>query len=387
MRPPRLSAGARCRARSEAANRWTRICRARSSVTNRPKPNASARDGTPLRAIGVDVSEQLDVIPATVRVIRHERVKYACPCCAQGVRVAAAPATLLPKALFTDSAMAWIVTAKYPDALPLYRQAGILSRFGGAIARSTLARLIVRLGQAVQPLVNLLRDQMMDADIRHGDETSLQALKENGRAAQTTSYWWAQVSGSGPPAVLFGYAPSRSTETAIAWYDGAKVQGVLMTDGYAPYEAVAEKHRLIHLGGWAHARRYCVEAEAVVSPDKRGPQHPATHLLALIGELYAIEAKAQQAALKPNERGELRRRQSAGAIRRIEQLLLAHVQQALPQSSLGKAPHYLAGQWPKLIRYLDDGRYPIDNNVAERALRPFVMGHSLCTSFRNLSKH
>jgi transposase len=333
-----------------------------------------ARDGTPLREIGVDVSEQLDIIPAKVRVIRHERVKYACPCCAQGVRVAAAPTKLLPKALFTESAMAWIVTAKYQDALPLYRQAGILSRFGGAIARSTLARLTVRLGQAVQPLVNLLRDQLMDADIRHGDETGLQVLKEDGRAAQTKSYLWAQVSGSGPPVVLFGYAPSRSTETAIAWYDGAKVRGVLMTDGYAPYDAAAEKHRLIHLGCWAHARRYFVEAEAVVAPDKRGPQHPATHMLALIGELYAIEAQAQKAKLTAQARGEWRRRQSADIIQRIEQLLLAHLHQTLPQSSLGRALHYLAGQWLKLIRYLDDGRYPIDNNAAERALRPFVVG-------------
>lgn len=331
-----------------------------------------ARDGTPLREIGVDVSEQLDVIPAKVRVIRHERVKYACPCCAQGVRIAAAPAKLLPKALFTESAMAWIVTAKYQDALPLYRQAAILSRFGGDIARNTLARMVVRIGQAAQPLVNLLRDQLMDAAIRHGDETGLQVLKEDGRAAQTKSYLWAQVSGSGPPIVLFGYAPSRSAQTAMDWYDGA--QGVLMTDGYAAYDVVARRHQLIHLGCWAHARRYFVEAEAVVAPDKRGPHHPATHMLALIGELYAIEATARKAKLTAQARGELRRQQSAGAIQRIEQRLLAHLHQTPPQSLLGKALHYLAGQWPKLIRFLDDGRYPIDNNAAERALRPFVIG-------------
>ncbi len=330
------------------------------------------RDGAPLREIGVEVTEQLDIVPAKVRVIRHERVKYACPCCQQGVRIAMGRKKLVPKALFTESAMAWIITAKYQDALPLYRQAGILSRFGGDIARNTLANTVVRVGQAVQPIINLMRDQLQEATLQYGDETTLQVLKEEGRAAQSKSYLWAQVSGSGPPIVLFTYAPSRSAKTALDLYDGAR--GALMTDGYDVYDAIAQTYQLIHLGCWAHVRRYFVEAEAVVPKHKRGLHHPASQMLSLIGELYAIEASAKADKLTAEQSGERRRRQSAAVIQRIEQLLLAHLHRVMPESQLGKALHYLSGQWPKLIRFLDDGRYPLDNNVAENAIRPFVIG-------------
>jgi len=331
-----------------------------------------AHDGTPLKEIGVEVSEQLDIIPAKVRVIRHERVKYACPCCSQGVRTAPAPLKLIPKALFTESAMAWIITAKYQDALPLYRQAGILSRFGGDIARNTLANAVIRVGYAVQPIINLMRDQLMEADLQYGDETTLQVLKEDGRTAQSKSYLWVQRSGIGPPIALFTYVPSRSAKTALDLYDGAR--GALMTDGYDAYTSVAQTYHLIHLGCWAHVRRYWIKAETVVPKDKRGPGHPASDMLTLIGELYAIEARAKANNLSPEQRGELRRNQSALVIQRIESLLMRHLHRVLPESLLGKALHYLHGQWPKLVRFLNDGRFPIDNNVAENTLRPFVLG-------------
>ena len=155
-------------------------------------------DGAELEEIGIEASEQLDIVPAQVRVIRHERVKYACPCCERGLRVASAPARLIPKGLLTASALAWVITSKYQDALPLYRQAALLGRFGGELSRNTLAGSLVRVGAAVQPIVNLLRDTLLDAELIHGDETELQVLKEPGRAAQRKSYLWAQMSGSGP---------------------------------------------------------------------------------------------------------------------------------------------------------------------------------------------
>lgn len=101
-------------------------------------------DGSALKEIGVEASEQLDIVPLQVRVIRHERVKYACPCCSGTVRTAAAPAKLLPKGLLTENALAWVITAKYQDALPLYRQAALVGRFGGEIARNTLAHSVSR---------------------------------------------------------------------------------------------------------------------------------------------------------------------------------------------------------------------------------------------------
>ena len=207
-------------------------------------------DGARLEEIGVEASEQLDIVPAQVRVIRHERVKYACPCCDQGLRTASAPLRLIPKGLLTESALAWVITAKYQDALPLYRQAALLGRFGGDISRNTLAGNLVRVGAAVQPVINLLRDQLLDAALIHGDETELQVLKEPGRAAQRKSYLWAQMSGAGPPIRLFTYAPSRSAETARRLYDGAR--GTLITDGYEVYANVAQTYGLVHLGCWAH---------------------------------------------------------------------------------------------------------------------------------------
>ena len=158
-----------------------------------------AHDGVALVEIGVEISEQLDIIPQQVRVIQHHRVKYACPCCDQGIKVTPAAARIIPKGLLTESALAWVVTSKYMDALPLYRQAALLGRFGGDLSRNTLAASLIKVGEAVQPVINLLRDHLLDADLVHADETTIQVLKEPGKKAQTKSYLWAQATGSGPP--------------------------------------------------------------------------------------------------------------------------------------------------------------------------------------------
>ena len=327
-------------------------------------------DGSRLREFGVETAEQLDIVPAQIRVIRHERVKYACPCCAQGVRVAPAPVRLLPKSQLSEAALAWIITAKYQDALPLHRQAAILRRFGGDIARHTLANSVIRAGAAVQPLINLLRDRLLEAPVIHGDETELQVLKEDGRAATTKSYLWLQMTATGPPVRLFTYAPSRSAKTALELYAGAT--GALVTDGYAAYAVVARAGPLVHLGCWAHVRRRFVEAEDLVPKTARSATHPATVIRALIGELYAVEARAK--GLEAAARLVLRQIESTEILTRIEQRLLAELHQSAPQSLLGKALHYLSVQWPKLIRFVEDGDYPLDNNAAENALRPFVVG-------------
>lgn len=224
-------------------------------------------DGSPLREIGVEASEQLDIVPQQVRVIRHERVKYACPCCDGTIRLAARPAQVIPKGLFTESALAWIATSKYLDGLPLYHQAVLLGRFGGTdISRNTLAASIVRIGLAAQPVVNLMRDELLDSPLIFGDETELQVLKEPGRRAQAKSYIWAQmtdgsgVDGQGPSIRLFAYAPSRSAKTARELYAGIRQGAVLMSDGYDAYNAIADEHRLVHLACWVHCRRYFYDA-------------------------------------------------------------------------------------------------------------------------------
>jgi len=339
------------------------------------------QDGAALREIGVEVSEQLDIIPQQVRVIRHERVKYACPCCDGGMRLAARPAQVIPKGLFTESALAWIATSKYLDGLPLYRQAALLGRFGGTdLSRNTVAGSIVRLGQAVQPVVNMLRDELLDAPLLFGDETELQVLKEPGRSAQAKSYIWAQMTdgsskdGTGPPIRLFTYSPSRSTKTAMALYAGIGQGAVLMTDGYEIYDTVAETYKLVHLGCWTHCRRYFHEALQALPKDQRGPHQLAARFIAQIGKLYEVEAQARREGVDATELGRRRQRHSVPVLAGIEALLLANVHGVLPKSLLGQALHYLASQWPKLKRYVEDGRYSIDNNAQENAIRPFCVG-------------
>jgi transposase len=338
-------------------------------------------DGTALREIGVVVSEQLDIVPQQLHVIRHERVKYACPCCDGGLRLAQKPPQVIPKGLLSEAALAWVITSKYLDGLPLYRQAALLGRFGGTdLSRNTLAASVVRVGAAVQPVVNLLRDALLDSFIVHGDETEVQVLKEAGRKAQAKSYMWVQMTeasgadGTGPPIRVFAYSPSRSTQTARTLYEGMRPEGVLMSDGYEPYAAIAEQHRLVHLGCWAHCRRYFHEALQALPKDKRGPEQLPARFIELIGRLYKVEAEARRDNLDAQMRQQQRTLHSAPVLAQIEALALQHLHGVLPGSLLGKALHYLTAQWPKLVRYVKDGRYPIDNNPCENAIRPFVVG-------------
>jgi transposase len=340
-----------------------------------------AHDGATLVEIGVEASEQLDIIPQQVRVIRHERVKYACPCCDGGLRLAGKPPQIIPKGLFTESALAWIATSKFDDGLPLYRQAALLGRFGGTdLSHNTMAASIVRVGLASQSVINLLRDHLLDSPIVFGDETTVQVLKEPGRAAQSKSYMWVQMTqgsgpeGTGPPIRLFGYSPSRSTDAAMQMYAGLRIGAVLMTDGYEVYDKIEKANRLVHLGCWAHARRYMVDALQVLPKNARTPEQPAAQFIELIAKLYAVESRARKLQMDAQQRRQQRQEHSVPVIKAIETLLLVHLHAVVPGSALGKALHYLSSQWPKLIRYVEDGRYPIDNNPCENSIRPFVVG-------------
>jgi len=272
--------------------------------------------------------------------------------------------------------LAWVATSKYQDSLPLYRQAALLGRFGGDLSRNTLAGSMIKVGEAVQPIINLLRDHLLDAELVFGDETVIQVLKETGRAAQSKSYLWAQMNGTGPPVRLFGYAPGRGGTHAEQLYAGIREGAVLMSNGYAVYNGIAQSHRLIHLGCWAHAQRYFVEAEAVLPKAARRPDQLATQFIAAIARLYAVEAKAKGKGKGKAvaERAQLRAASSRPVLAEIQHLLVTHRHSVTPGSLLGKALHYLEAQWPKLIRYVEHGAWPVDNNLCENAIRPFVVG-------------
>lgn len=331
-----------------------------------------AHDGHALVEIGADVSEQLDVIPEQVRVLQHHRIKYACPCCDQSLKVTPAPARIIPRGLLSEQAQAWVITGKYQFGMPLYRTAALLRRFGGDLASNTLAAGVVRIGQAVQPVINLLRDHLLDSDLIYGDETTVQVLKEPGRKAQTKSYMWAQMSGDGRPVRLFAYAPGRGAIHAEKLYAGIRTGTTLITDGYEVYNGIAKTGKLTHLGCWVHARRPFIKAEEAIPKAARSPDQLASRFLRLIGKLYRAESTAKD--WTPTRRQRLRSRYSARIVREIEQLLLTHLHAVAPSSLLGEALHYLHGQWPKLVRFLENGNWPLDSNPVENAIRPFVVG-------------
>jgi transposase len=212
--------------------------------------------------------------------------------------VTPAAARIIPKGLLTESALAWVVTSKYMDALPLYRQAALLGRFGGDLSRNTLAASLIKVGEAVQPVINLLRDHLLDADLVHADETTIQVLKEPGKKAQTKSYLWAQATGSGPPIRLFGYARGRGSDPCRnlvcrhqtrRGLDERRVRGLWRN---------RRGQWAVPLGCWAHCRRYFVEAEAVIPKTARSPEQPAAQFIAAIAELYAVEARARELTLE-----------------------------------------------------------------------------------------
>jgi len=332
-----------------------------------------AHDGHALVEIGVETSEQIHVVPEQVRVISHHRVKYACPCCDLGIKVTPAPPRIIPRGLFTESALAWIATGKYQFGMPIYRQAVLLRRFGGDISSNTVAASMVRVGLATQPVINLMRDALLDGGLIYCDETTFQVLKEPDRRPQTKSYLWAQMNGgAGPPIRLFTYAPGRGGKHAENLFAGIQPGTVLMSDGYELYNGIAHDYQLVHLGCWSHARRYFIKAEDAIPKTARSPDQLPTRFIKLIAKLYAAEARS--ATWEAGRRRRLRKRYSIRILDLIEKMLLEHRDTVVPGSLLGKALYYLRGQWPKLIRYVENGDWPISNNSCENAIRPFVVG-------------
>jgi transposase len=325
-----------------------------------------------LTPVSEKVSEQLDIIPATVRVLRHIRKIYACPACEGELKTAPLPAQPIPKSLASPGTLAHIAVAKYVDGLPLYRQERKLARIGVRLPRSTLAHWIVRAGQLVQPLVNLLRERLLAYDIVCMDETRLQVLKEPGRAAESQSYLWVQRGGPPHhPILLYDYDPSRSQRVPLRLLEG--FSGALQTDGYEAYGQVCAERGLTAVGCWAHVRRKFDEALRVtsVNPEKRRDALAAA-ALTRVQALYRIERETR--TLPAPERQRIRAARSQSLLADFRAWLDAQLPLVPPQSALGKALHYAHRQWPKLTVYITDGRLRIDNNLTENAIRPFVVG-------------
>jgi len=325
-------------------------------------------DGNRLTEIGEVTSEQLDIIPAKIQVIRHIRKQYACRC-GQCIKTAALPPQPIPKSLASPGLLAHVTVSKYQDALPLYRQETILKRIGVELPRATLANWMIQAGSLIQPLINLLRDRLLADDILQMDETPVQVLKEPGKTAQSKSYLWLQRGGPpDQPVVLYDYDPGRGAAVPKRLLEGFK--GYLQTDGYDGYNAVVALNGLTHVGCMAHARRKFSEAlKAQGKKKQRGKAHRG---LALIQKLYRVEKQARK--LSPQERYSHRLQYARPILDEMRSWLDHALPQVPPMSATGKALNYLHNEWDKLIHYLDDGRLEIDNNGAENAIRPFVLG-------------
>jgi len=339
-------------------------------------------DGTALKCIGSDDHEQLDIIPAQIKVIRHKRLKYVCPCCDQHIVTASKPKQPIEKSIASPGLLAFVATQKYCDALPLYRQSDIFKRLGIELDRSNLANWMVKCGKLVQPLINLLQDQLRERSVVHMDETTLQVLKEPDKLPQSKSYLWlmasfadrtsvmsASRSGSvtQQPITLFHYDPGRSQQVPIDLLDATI--NTLMVDGYEWYQKACDDYGIKRLGCWAHARRKFMDAKKIQPKGKTGK---ADQALAFIQRLYAIEKHIKDMA--PDQRYRVRQQEAKPIIQQIKTWLDKSLLHVPPKTALGKALTYLHNQWERLIGYLDDGAYPIDNNLAENAIRPFAVG-------------
>ena len=321
--------------------------------------------------MGEKISEQIDLVPLTVRVIRHIRKTYRCPHCKSGVKTAPLPEQPIPSSIASPGTLAHIVINKYINGMPLYRQEAEFKRLGIPLTRSTLATWMIQTGKLVQSLINLLRETMLDYDVLQMDETRCQVLKEPDKTPQSQSYMWVQR--GGPPGrliILFDYEPTRSQEVPVKLlYEYA---GYLQIDGYEGYNQVCAQNEIVPLACMAHVRRKFDQALKAQGQHKHKKESLAQQALQRIQLLYNIEKQAK--GLSDEQRAELRRSQSVPVLDGLRQWLDKHLAVVVKQSALGKAMHYMNKQWPRLVVYTEDGRLNIDNNLCENAIRPFVIG-------------
>lgn len=347
-----------------------------------------AHDGTPLEVIGAEKSERYDYVPPKLQVIVQERLKYACPCCHQGVKVAPLPAQLLPKSMASASLLAHITTTKFVDGVPLTRQCKQFDRLGLSIHAGTMGVWMNTIGaQKLPPLIALMHEGVLTEPVLHCDETPVQVLKSEKPVA---SDHYMVVRAAGPPGrriVLFNYEPNRNVEALKRLLTGPEgpYRGRLVVDGLNLYECIAEDARfagMILCGCLAHARRGFDRAAKV-------SESPSAHSLArvaireYIGAVYGVEREiekrrdARERAGKTwslDETLSIRQEKAAPIMTAFKGWLDELGPGVAPKSALGKAIGYCINQWDKLVRFLEHPEVPPDNNRVENCIRPFALG-------------
>jgi transposase len=333
----------------------------RVTTVHEPDRCDCAACGATLVKIGEHASEKLDVKPLVFFVRSDVYPQYACRACEIIVAEPVAPA-IIDRGLAAPGLLAQIVVQKYVDHLPLYRQEAIFARHGIVLKRTTLAEWIGRAGLALQPLFDALRAQLLAAPVLHADETPVAQL-DPGAGKTKRAYLFAYRNTDCHPIVLFDYGPTRAGKHVAAFLGDWK--GALMVDDYSGYKALFAKG-VIELGCWAHARRKFFDAHAASGSPV------AKEAMERIGELYAIDTALRD--VDPDERYRERQRLLVPKLA-VFKCWLDEVQpKVLGNTGLAGALGYTQKRWNALARVADDGRYPIDNNPAENAIRPIAIG-------------
>ena len=327
--------------------------------------------GTEMVEIGKEIRRSLVIIPAKKMIREDHFYTYACKRCEREniktpIRKTTKTAPVIPGSYASPEAIAHIMVQKYVMGSPLYRQEQELNRSGVMLSRQTMSNWILRAAEDwLKPIYEQLHRDLLQHQVLHADETTLQVLREPGKAAQTKSYMWLYRTGSDAehPIVLYEYKDSRRAENTKAFLKG--FSGYLHADGYAGYHKLQPEIAVV--GCWAHARRKFDEALNAV-PVKERSTSMALKGLEFCNHLFSIEKRLED--LPPEDRYEQRLSQAKPVLDALWRWTRTIA--AVPKSSLGKALHYLEEQWPYLCRYLEDGRLEISNNRAERSIKPFV---------------
>jgi transposase len=336
--------------------------------------------GTARPRIGEDRSEEIEIIPAKAVVVVHVRPKYG-PCSCEdfdetedrAIVQAPAPAKIAPGSLFSNRTIAFFLVAKFADALPFHRQEKVIARMGVEIARGVMARLAIRVGNALAPLLDLMLGDIRGSPVVRMDETPVQVLKEEGRAPSTDSRIWVTMGYTeNGPIILFRYDVSRGGDVAKGIL-GEAWKGFLQTDGYSGYTEIGQRDGVEHVGCWAHIRRKFHELYLLL-----GKSALVLEILTLIKELYLIEDvwrdRLEKGTATVEEFLQGRRKETETVFEAISAWLMAQHGQVAPQGPLGKAITYALGQFDRAIRYVDHALLTPDNNPVENAIRPFVIG-------------
>lgn len=326
--------------------------------------------------IGSDITEELEFITAKIVVLKHIRKKYGpCACNAffesEEPEVCTAPATLrmLPGSIASPGLLAEVLTSKFCDSIPFYRQEKIFSRIGVEISRATMSNWGIAVAEKCGPLMDVITQEIRSGPLVQMDETTLQVLNEPEKEPESKSYMWVAVgkSHNGSKLILYQYHHTRSGTVASDFLEG--YTGFLQTDGYGGYNRAGMQDGIVHVGCFAHARRYFFDAQKLNKKSKT-----AAKGLSFIQKLYKAEHDLRSKDLAPEDFVEKRKKVVQPILDEFHNWLLAQKDTVVPKSKAGQAVAYTLSEWSKLIRYLESHLLTPDNNAVENAIRPFVVG-------------